>query len=401
MYDVSIIVPVYNSENYLRECLDSIVKQSAELEVILINDGSTDNSLSILKEYQRKYSFVILIDNEQNMGEAYSRNRGLQKATGKYIMFVDSDDWIEDNAVDLVIKSMSSCNADMMFIGCSAFDEKGEREDIICSVRGEYELPLNGLSALKQFIKNEEQFMYLCTVCYEKEFIRKNGFCFKNVKVGLGGDFILNALIKATSVVTNNTKIYKYRQLSSSVSHNTDSKQNLLKGQFEQFYSLLSNLIINPDSEELEAGVNYIYRKMIGGLRNNSFDNCISIENSLDSKAKKFIYEELTGRKKIYGSYDLEYLSGNKVIIYGAGHASYEVLQEINIHNIEVIGFAVSKKSEEDFLFGHKIYEINELVQYSDEAVVLIAANSKYEIEITEKLKDLGFKRIVPLGIKI
>lgn len=96
---VSIIVPVYNAEKYLNKCLDSIVNQTySNLEIILINDGSTDNSLSICNDYTNKDGRIIVID-KHNTGAADSRNEGLKKATGKYIMFVDSDDFIDLNII--------------------------------------------------------------------------------------------------------------------------------------------------------------------------------------------------------------------------------------------------------------------------------------------------------------
>lgn len=89
---VSIIVPVYNVENYLRKCLDSLINQTLKnIEIICINDGSTDNSLSILEEYASKDERIIVI-NQENAGVSSARNRGLEIATGEYIAFVDADD---------------------------------------------------------------------------------------------------------------------------------------------------------------------------------------------------------------------------------------------------------------------------------------------------------------------
>ena len=94
---VSIIVPVYNVEKYLRECLDSLVNQTLkDIEIICINDASPDNSLKILKEYKKKYPKLIkIIDLKNNVGVGYARNHGLDKAQGEYIAFVDPDDYVD------------------------------------------------------------------------------------------------------------------------------------------------------------------------------------------------------------------------------------------------------------------------------------------------------------------
>src|SRR5699024_6015694 len=93
---VSVIVPVYNSELYLKDCLDSLVNQTLkDLEIIIVDDASTDKSLKIIMEYKNKYPNIIKVfQNEQNKGQGASRNVGLSLATGEYIGFLDSDDYV-------------------------------------------------------------------------------------------------------------------------------------------------------------------------------------------------------------------------------------------------------------------------------------------------------------------
>lgn len=100
MEKISIIVPVYNSEKYIGPCLNSIINQNyANFEVIIINDGSNDNSLEICEFFKNKYSNIILL-NKLNEGVSKARNDGIKKATGDYLLFVDSDDYLEPNALN-------------------------------------------------------------------------------------------------------------------------------------------------------------------------------------------------------------------------------------------------------------------------------------------------------------
>ena len=93
MPKVSVIIPCYNTEKYLKECLDSVINQTLkDIEIICINDGSTDNSLEILKEYAQKDERIKLIDRE-NKGVAKSRNEGIRKVTGQFVCFMDPDDY--------------------------------------------------------------------------------------------------------------------------------------------------------------------------------------------------------------------------------------------------------------------------------------------------------------------
>lgn len=110
---LSIIIPVYNVELYLKECLDSIINQNnSAVELILINDGSTDNSLAICKEYSSKYDFIILI-NQLNSGQSAARNAGLKIATGTYIWFIDSDDWIAQDSIQTIHNYLSNSDVDL------------------------------------------------------------------------------------------------------------------------------------------------------------------------------------------------------------------------------------------------------------------------------------------------
>lgn len=92
---ISIIVPVYNTEKYLKKCLDSLINQTyKDIEIIIVNDGSTDNSKDILKEYQEKYPNIIKYYEKENGGLSSARNYGIQKSKGSYLAFVDSDDYV-------------------------------------------------------------------------------------------------------------------------------------------------------------------------------------------------------------------------------------------------------------------------------------------------------------------
>lgn len=113
---LSIIVPVYNVAKYLQKCLDSLLNQDIDKEVyeiIVVNDGATDNSGEIAKEYAEKYSNIILI-NQKNQGLSGARNTGIKAAKGKYIQFVDSDDYLEPNIEKTLVDKMESDNLDIL-----------------------------------------------------------------------------------------------------------------------------------------------------------------------------------------------------------------------------------------------------------------------------------------------
>ena len=109
---ISTIIPVYNSEKYINKCIDSIINQTIgfnNIELIIVDDGSTDNSKKIIKSYQKKYKNIKYIYQE-NSGQASARNNGLSLASGDYISFVDSDDWLDVSMYEKMIKNIKNCD---------------------------------------------------------------------------------------------------------------------------------------------------------------------------------------------------------------------------------------------------------------------------------------------------
>lgn len=114
---VSIIMPVYNVGEYLKDCLDSVINQTyTNIEIICVNDGSTDNSLEILKEYKNKDSRIVIID-KANGGLVSARKVGVEAAKGEYSIYIDSDDWIELNMIEELVNEVRKTNADIVTSG--------------------------------------------------------------------------------------------------------------------------------------------------------------------------------------------------------------------------------------------------------------------------------------------
>ena len=119
---VSVIIPIYNTGKYLKQCMDSIINQSLKgIEIICVNDGSTDNSLDILKEYSN-----IKIINQKNQGLSIARNTGLKYANGEYIYFCDSDDFLQLDALENLYLFAKHNNLDVLYFDGIAFFESEE-----------------------------------------------------------------------------------------------------------------------------------------------------------------------------------------------------------------------------------------------------------------------------------
>lgn len=126
--DISIIVPIYNAEKYLNKCIDSLISQTKkELEIILINDGSTDNSEKIIREYDDKR---IVYYKNKNQGIGITRNFGIEKAHGKYLLFIDSDDYIDINTCEVLYKKAEQGKLDLVVCNYYKDFENGKIEKI-------------------------------------------------------------------------------------------------------------------------------------------------------------------------------------------------------------------------------------------------------------------------------
>lgn len=170
---VSIIVPVYNTQPYLNECLDSLRNQDYKnIEVIIVNDGSTDNSKKIITDFINKYDLknFILIDKE-NGGVCSARNMGLQKATGDWIAFVDSDDWVETSFVSDLINACRKNDFDFFLSGFRVYEMSEKKFEIWTDFSLEY-------AKMPEGIKELSSLDYVCGRFYKRELIENHSIKF-------------------------------------------------------------------------------------------------------------------------------------------------------------------------------------------------------------------------------
>ncbi len=182
---MSIIIPVYNVEKWLRECLDSIVIQTAsDFEVILINDGSTDSSLEILKEYGKKYPFFHIYT-KKNGGLSSARNVGIHHAQGEYIYFLDSDDKLYDeNCVSFLLSELQESDLDVLCFDGESFFETRELQEKNPTYGAAYQRQQSygdystGCELFSKLVYNQDYYPSACLACYRKGFLEKYNLYF-------------------------------------------------------------------------------------------------------------------------------------------------------------------------------------------------------------------------------
>lgn len=219
MVEISVVIPVYNVEEFLGECLDSIVNQTfKDIEIICVNDGSPDNSLEILKEYAAKDDRITVIDQE-NGGHAVATNRGIDIAKGKYLFLMDSDDILDLNAFEHTYKVAEEKNVD--FVLFQAINYFMDRNELV-------EAENYSMNALADYVgtsvfnwKDIKEFVFKITVTpwsklYKREFIEKNNIRFPEGLVFDDNVFFFDVLFAAERITFHREHLFKRRWYSSS-----------------------------------------------------------------------------------------------------------------------------------------------------------------------------------------
>ena len=285
---VSVIVPVYNTGLYLRECLDSIINQTLkEIEIICINDGSTDNSLDILNEYAKKDKRIIII-NQKNQGLACSRNNALKIVKGEYLQFVDSDDVIKIDACEKLYRKAQKNNLDMLsFSGYNFSISKDQREE-----NKYWSFEWTPLLKGKEIFnyKDCKSFMNKiavssCLTIYKRELIEKNNLYFPPHICYEDNLFFLKAFTKSERISFDKTEYYMRRIHSEAIT------QNMNKNFIDYIY--ITDLVLNY-LDKFDKSLYDIYVNAYIG-------RCTSIYKSLDKQYQKKYKKRLKILLKKYG----------------------------------------------------------------------------------------------------
>lgn len=238
MPKVSIIIPVYNVEHYLREALDSVVNQTlSDIEIICIDDCSTDGSYRILEEYAKTDSRFVVLKQEYNQGQGVARNRGINIAKSPYIMFLDPDDWFELDACERAYNQISKNNDDVVFFNSQTCDEDGNLISVDKKLKP-YKKYLDGRSfSLKKIKKNFIKGKIACwSRIYNTEFMRKHDIYFPEVRRSEDVEFSIKIYLEAEKVSVANFTLLNYRKCSYSPDKHRLASENVydaLKRSFE------------------------------------------------------------------------------------------------------------------------------------------------------------------------
>lgn len=374
MPKVSIIVPVYNAEKYLGECLSSLLAQILiDIEIICVNDGSTDRSGQILDEYATKDNRIKVI-HKTNGGRVLARKIGMQNATGEMITFVDSDDWLEPNAIQCMYEEMCIYEADVLIAGY--YENILERDYVKKNAlesgvyRGE-ELEKNIYS---QMLCKEDFFClgispFLWNKLFKREVIEKY-ILDVDERVVVGEDVmsVFPAILSADCVVIVDNAYYHYRIHNNSTMHiytNGQSEYQNIQMQYEYLKRIFEKHYMK-DSLFNQLHKYALHHKMV---------RCLAYFNETACKGANYPFQEME--------------QGSNLVIYGAGAfgiSAHQFFSESNQYN--VVGWC-----DKDYVkyqkLGYNVEDLQAVLKRSFDYVVIAIMSEKTVMDIKNSLSEM------------
>lgn len=394
MPKVSVIIPVYNVEPYLRECLDSVIHQTlGDIEIICIDDKSTDGSLEILREYATRDSRIAVIQAEVNGGLSAARNRGMDAATGTYLYFVDSDDYIVPDALERLYRI--AVEQDLDLLRCTFQTVPGDREfehdiqitnsvctgpQLFCALQNS--APMGGTAWL-HFLKTE--------------FVRRNNIGFTG-RLYEDELFFLDVTLSAERSMCINEAVYRYRIRPGSLMTTPKSVKNL-KSYTELLEKIIKEHLFGdwdfPTQRALLVNFERLFRSWLLDLRGVELPPDLTGWDPDTVDTYHMLYSWIDSHSRVLEN--LEVLRGSKVYVYGGGAVAVQLLNALDLYDIPVEGILVTDPSKgKKTALGRRVQGFHETELDVENDVVIVAAGDKFQREIQGELERRGVKRIIP-----
>lgn len=307
---LSIIIPVYNVELYLKECIDSVIKQDIEnYEIICINDGSTDESFRILKNYSEKYNFIKVL-NQKNKGLSETRNVGLFKASGEFIIFLDSDDFIKENSLKDLIKIIKENKLEVLAYNYINYYNK--KKYFIEDRKITQNKTMTGIEYYKEMSKDKSCPMSWLNI-YRKDFLIANGLKFCEGIIHEDVEFMIRMLPKVKKMQYINNPIYYYRKRSGSIM-NSERFNPKKRESFEKIIKTCGKEKKKIKDKELEKILDCRISTSTFSILKEELK-----EKYIERKKNKFTLKNLEKKRLIIRkstSLKLKYVSNNKILFY-------------------------------------------------------------------------------------
>ena len=372
---ITVIVPVYNVEDYLDKCLDSVIKQTYKnIEIIVVNDGSTDNSGEICQEYAQKDNRIIYVEQE-NGGLSDARNAGLERMTGSYITFVDSDDWVEPNYVEVLHNKLIGYQADIAIGNYYSYNEDEAMYYFHVNSESYYEKLYDNISIFENLYDAKQMKSFSLISAWGKlykaelfDYIR-----FDKGKLGEDGYINQKLYLLVQKVIYINQGLYAYRQRSGSITKTwTEKWMHALVDAMSERITLLANM--NYPLEKHLA----VYRQMLE----------VSIANGQASGlSDTATYKEFEMKRTLLNQLSVQSQKEKKAIVLAANYAYVDqvltTIKSICYHNRSIRFYLINSDFPNEW-----IKQLNKRLEKFDSEIINCRVTSE---QISRYKTDISY----------
>lgn len=431
-FKVSVIIPIYNNESYLKKCLQSVIDQTLqEIEIICVNDGSTDSSLNIINEFAEKDNRVVVID-KVNSGYGNSVNCGLDVARGEYIGIVESDDYIDAEMYEQLYATAKAQNAEI--VKSNYWQHQDGTED-------KYYEFFSGYDYGKKLTPYKEEFMLCSNInlwsgIYEKSFLEQNRIRLNETPGASYQDvsFTIKTMACADCVILLDSAFYHYRLDNPNSSVKSKAKVYCICDEFNEVWNYLN------EREEIKERVKYIvpfiqflryrdtYRRIDSTYKPDFFVKMVVdfyeldnngllseqywtpfawaiIHNVMGKSADKRNFDDIYAYQRmryIAKGFQESFQSLSDIFIFGAGKVGQQVAGILEKFGIDFSGFLVSNlESNEEYVMGKEVQYYGDIVNDSKDITILVSVKDDDQIYVMRLLELEGISNVVSMNYEL
>lgn len=398
---VSIIIPMYNVENYLEDCLKSVINQTFQnLEIICVDDGSSDKTLLIANSIAKTDNRISIIRNSINRGPSYTRNKGMGVASGKYLYFLDSDDMITENAIEELWNEAEEKKLDVVFFDAKiVFENENLKEKFKGNSMqhfGQYRPVMSGAEAFNTMMQNGEWTINLPREFWKSKFLRDNGIQFENDILHEDELFSTLAImkVKRCSVVKEQYFIRRFRNNSIMTSKKSPKNMN---GHFRCLSELIKYLSCHTyetsDYTEMDTYLKKFKKHITNALLGHD-DWEIDTKDQFEYAVKKMLDIDLY---QIFSKHDIAELhASDRIVIYGAGKVARRIFGELLRFDLYANEFVVTDRTDNvSSLFGLPVEEIAQCSNIYSSTVIIGIQNKEQVREVKKLLNQYCIDKVI------
>ena len=402
MPKISVVVPIYNVEKYVADCLDSILNQSnQDFEIICINDGSTDFSGEIVKNYQKNYSDKIVYAEQENLGLSAARNAGIAIAKGEYICFVDSDDMLAENALEVLVSTVEMypdvhiINYEMDKLIFESEQEYISKKEYY-KVENKYEGVMPGQELLIDMLNNHDYVESANLLLIDRQWLNVSKINFTPGALYEDSIFSIDCFLKCEKMLHLNAGIYQYRVRENSIM-TAQYSFTQFKWRIWQFREVQRRIYENYDNHSLQNALSEYGKLVLGSIRNiyKYLADSERIKTAELIGEDSLIVSSLGLNDADFINTDLE-LNGllrkienaTGILIYGAGNVGNKIWKLINLLGLDfkIKRVVVSSLDKEIIVGKHKVESIDTCdMEGIDLAIIATVRN---QVDIYKILRD-------------